>query len=163
MGTTYQSAPGRWHVQIKLHGDPDRIRLFHAILKDIETDWAFHKPYSHRYYSDTLSVCRVCRGITISNTRITPQDIKSAAAQVGIGCKIYNFAKEDHCGSCQARGSAEMVDRKYAEVLYSHKPGRIHLDCNAAWVGNTPPQEVQDALERKARMVGPPTNLTMVH
>ena len=137
MSTQYQYAPGRFHIQVKLHGDPKRILLFHAILRDIESDWCFYRRHSNNNYSDRIVVCKLCKGIIINNTRLAPQDIKAAATQCGIGCKIYNFAKEEKCGNGTTRGT-ESIDREYAEVLWSHKPGRIHVGGCKAWVGDAP-------------------------
>ena len=141
MSTQYQTATGCYHVQVKLHGSPERIRLFHAILREIESDWCFHARQPHEQ-NRMILVCKICRGIRISNTRLAPQDIKAAAAQCGIGCKINNFAKEDKCGDFATRGVGEYVDRQYASVLWSHKPGRINLGERKAWVGEPAPRVI---------------------
>jgi hypothetical protein len=36
MSLAFQSAPGRYHVQVKVHGPEEKIKLFHAILKSLE-------------------------------------------------------------------------------------------------------------------------------
>jgi hypothetical protein len=140
MSTQYQTAAGAWHVQVKLYGDERKIKLFHAILREIETDWVFHNKYNYpNHYLRRIKVCPRCKGIVLTNTRLAPSDIKAAAAQVGIGCKIYNFAKEARCGEPKDRGVFEYVESKYASVLYSHKPKRINIAEGCAWVGSEPP------------------------
>jgi len=144
MSTTFQSAPGRYHIQVKLHGPEDKINLFHAILKSVETDWQFwqNPAYTH---NSRLQVCKRCKGIVINAPRFNAADIKSAAAQAGIGVKIYNFAKENKCGGSikDIFQITEFIDRKYGAILYSHKPNRIQIGVGAAWVGDNVPQEVK--------------------
>jgi hypothetical protein len=143
MSLAFQSAPGRYHVQVKVHGPEEKIKLFHAILKSIETDWAFWQNPSYTHNS-RIHVCKKCKGIVINCPRINAADIKSAAAQAEISVRVYNFAKENKCGGSVEENFhlTEFIERKYASVLYSHKPGRIQLGTGAAWVGDEPPQEV---------------------
>jgi hypothetical protein len=157
MSTNFQSASGRYHVQVKVHGSEEKIKLFHAILKSIETDWAFwqNPTYTH---NSRIHVCKKCKGIVVCSPRINAADIKSAAAQAGIGVRIYNFAKENKCGgSVQENFNVtEFIDRKYAAVLYSHKPGRIQIASGVAWVGDEVPQE---AVSRRVITMPPVTEV----
>lgn len=140
MSTSYETASGQFHVQVKLHGDERKIQLFHKILHDIESDWAFHRTKWSIRFQHRISVCPVCKGIVLNNPRIAPPDIKALAAQVGVGCKIYTFAKAQRCGS---DGICEYIERKDRAVLYSHKPGRINLSEGRAWVGDNSPVREQ--------------------
>jgi hypothetical protein len=145
MSTTFQSASGRYHIQVKLHGPEDKINLFHAILKSVEMDWQFwqNPTYCHNY---RLHVCKKCKGIVVNSPRFNAADIKSAAAQAGIGVKIYNFAKENKCGGSIKENFqiTEFIEPKYGAILYSHKPNRIQIGVGTAWVGDRVPQEAKD-------------------
>lgn len=136
MSKLFQYVTGNFHVMVKLHGPVERIRVFHKILSKVETDW----PWEAKWRGTRVKVCSACKGIPISNPRITPMDIKAAAAQAGIGVKIYQFAEADRCPKTS---TVEYIRDEQSHVLYSHKPNRIHLGQGQAWIGDIPPSDLR--------------------
>lgn len=91
MSTTSVSFSGDYHILLRLKGSELAIEKFHHIMKICDSDW----PYISKV---TIRVCRKCGGAVWHSPRIAPEDIKSAARQVGdMRVKIKHFAAVTAC------------------------------------------------------------------
>lgn len=111
------TAPGIYHVILKIKGDQKRVDLFHEILRRCDLSW----PWKTGMYS-RVQQCDCCEGLCFSSPRINASDIKSAAKQAAVKVTIVRFAPSEKCTSEANRyQKTKWIELSVAHELYRSK------------------------------------------
>src|SRR5579859_5928563 len=120
------TAPGVYHVVLKLKGEQRRVDLFHEILRRCDLSW----PWKQGFYGRTQQ-CDKCEGLCFASPRINASDIKSAAKQASVKVTIVRFAPSTKC--CP---DTERYQRtRWIDVTDAHR-----LYRSAAWLETNAPR-----------------------
>ena len=154
MSKNLEFCDGVYHLHIKLSGIPENIMLFHHVMASVESDWPW---LSLTKTHITMMMCQECHGVTIQNPRVAPQDIKAAAMQCGVKCKIYQYAPGDKCKS-RVKMYISPCDRS---KLYTCKPSRISFVAGNVIIDGTvaDDDEGEETVEEGLAVVTPESQI----
>lgn len=117
MSKDLTTAPGAYHVILKLKGDQRRADLFHEIVRRCDPSW----PWKTGMYS-RVQQCDSCEGLVFSSPRVNASDIKSAAKQAAVKVTIVRFAPSEKCVTeANKYQRSKWIDIGQAHELYRSK------------------------------------------
>lgn len=114
MSTDNTVVSGYYHINIRLKGELAKKRLFLSILQMCDADFPFKSLAG-------AQLCENCMGLVWQHPRLNPADIKAAARQAGINCKIRRFIPEKVCkpaGVSFGTPPIRWISRELCHTLY---------------------------------------------